>query len=410
MSAHTVPDHSQPVGRDRIESLDVLRGIAVLGIFMVNIQTFAMTPLGFANPTVEGDFAAQGQSMWVMVVTFFQLKFITIFSALFGAGIVLMAGEGAERSDLERKRVHMRRMVGLLVIGIIHAYGVWYGDILVPYALAGLVLFGARGWSVRRLIITGVALAALTNALVIGMMSAILLAPPDMYAEIVAESWAPQPEVVAEQVRLFQASYAVRWPEVAAMVAEFEIGQIIVFGPRVVGVMMVGMGLYKSGFFTARWPLTAYLGVALLAPIGAVASWWSARAAIAVQFDLIGVIPGQAVLYTFSLVQAFGYAAVVMVMCRVPWLALARAPFAAAGRMALTNYLACSLVGALVFYGPPGLGHIGALSRLEQVQFVGWTWVVILVASSMWLSVFRFGPCEWLWRTVTYQRPQALRR
>jgi len=418
MSAHTVPHQSQhpgqhlgrPGGRDRIESLDVLRGIAVLGIFMVNIQTFAMTPLGFANPTIEGDFTAQGQRLWVMVVTLFQLKFITIFSALFGAGIVLMAGEGSDRSDFERERLHWRRMMGLLVIGVIHAYGVWYGDILVPYALAGLVLFGARGWSVRRLIITGVALAALTNALVIGTMSAILLAPPDIYAEIVAESWAPPPEVVAEQVRLFQASYAARWPELAAMVAELEMGQVIVFGPRVVGVMMVGMGLYKSGFFTARWPLAAYLGVALLAPIGAVASWWSARDAIAVQFDLIGVIPGQAVLFTSSLVQAFGYAAIVMLACRVSWLALARAPFAAAGRMALTNYLACSLVGALVFYGPPGLGHIGALSRLEQVQFVGWTWLVILVASSMWLSVFRFGPCEWLWRTVTYQRPQALRR
>jgi len=203
--------------RDRIESLDVLRGIAVLGIFMVNIETFAMTPLGFANPTVEGDFGAQGQSVWMTVFTLFQMKFITIFSALFGAGILLMAGEG---DDPARGRLHVRRMLWLLLFGLIHAYGVWYGDILVPYALAGLVLVGARRWSVRRLVIVGLVLTSITGALMVGLPSLLALAPPDMYAEIVAESWAPPPEVVAEEVALFQASYLARWPEVAEMQAE----------------------------------------------------------------------------------------------------------------------------------------------------------------------------------------------
>jgi len=264
--------------RDRIESLDVLRGIAVLGIFMVNIETFAMTPLGFANPTVEGDFGAQGQSVWMTVFTLFQMKFITIFSALFGAGILLMAGEG---DDPARGRLHVRRMLWLLLFGLIHAYGVWYGDILVPYALAGLVLVGARRWSVRRLVIVGLVLTSITGALMVGLPSLLALAPPDMYAEIVAESWAPPPEVVAEEVALFQASYLARWPEVAGMVAQFEIGQVIAFGPRVVGVMMIGMGLFKSGFFTAQWSLPAYVGVALLAPIGGYGGWWAAQAHLA---------------------------------------------------------------------------------------------------------------------------------
>jgi len=170
------------------------------------------------------------------------------------------------------------------------------------------------------------------------------------------------------------------------------------------------MGLFKSGFFTAQWSLPAYVGVALLAPIGGYGGWWAAQAHLAVEFDLLGVIPGQAMLFVSSLIQALGYAAIVMLMCRAPWLALVRAPFAAAGKMALTNYLGCSLVGVLVFYGPPGLGHIGELTRLEQVQFVGWTWLVILIVSPIWLRFFRFGPFEWLWRTLTYGRAQPLRR
>src|SRR5262249_9468129 len=108
---------------ERAESLDVLRGVAVLGIFMVNVQAFAMTPYGYGNPTLEADFGPTGQAIWTMIIALFQMKFITIFSALFGAGIVLMSGDG---SDPERDLLHLRRMGWLLLIGVIHAFGFWY--------------------------------------------------------------------------------------------------------------------------------------------------------------------------------------------------------------------------------------------------------------------------------------------
>lgn len=390
----------------RIESLDALRGLAVLGILMVNVQTFAMTRYAMTNPALEADFGPEGQAVWRAIVIGFQLKFITIFSALFGAGIVLMAGEGEDR---DRERLHVRRMAWLLAIGMIHAYVVWYGDILVPYAVAGLVLTEARRWRARRLAIVGALLIAAAGLIYLGSIRALGFASEEAL-KAAAETWAPSPETLAAELELYRSSLFARWPETAAFAAEVQVNQIIGFGARIVGVMMVGMALQKKGFFAAEWPLAAYAGLALLAPLGAWGSAWSADLQIAAGFDMVEATPGYSVLFVASLVQALGYAAVVMLACRAPQLRILRAPFAAAGRMALTNYLACSLVGALVFYGPPGLAKIGQLSRTEQLGFVFAVWAGILAVSPLWLAVFRFGPVEWAWRSLTYRSRPALRR
>jgi uncharacterized protein len=117
---------------------------------------------------------------------------------------------------------------------------------------------------------------------------------------------------------------------------------------------------------------------------------------------------GQAAQYWASLPHAFGYAALVMALCKLPFLALLRAPFAAAGRMALSNYLACSIIGALLYYGPPGLGLIGKVNYTQMAVTVAVVWLAILVWSPLWLALFRFGPFEWLWRSLTYWRLQPL--
>jgi uncharacterized protein len=389
--------------RARIESLDVLRGVGVLGIFMVNVQAFAMTPFGYANPTLEADFGPQGAAVWVWVVTLFQMKFITIFSALFGAGIVLMAGEG---DDVDRSALHVRRVMWLLAIGALHAYALWYGDILVPYAVAGLLLAGVRGWSVGRLALVGVLLVIASAALIAAATSAAAFLPEADLAEFVAEAWAPPPEVVAAEQQLFRSPWPARFGHLAGIATEHELEQLVYYLPRFLGVMMLGMALLKSGFLTGGWRIASYLQLAALAPLGAVLSWRAAQMQIAADFDLIGVMPGQALLSAASLPQALGYAALVMLACRVAALAPLRAPFAAVGRMALTCYLGCSALGWFVFHGPPGLGRIGTLTRLDQVELVLWTWLGMLVLAPLWLRAFAFGPIEWVWRTLTYGRRQ----
>jgi uncharacterized protein len=389
--------------RARHESLDVLRGVAVLGIFMVNIQTFAMSPLGYANPTLEADFGPEGQAIWAMVVALFQVKFITLFSTMFGAGVLLMSGEG---QDPARTALHVRRMTWLLVIGLVHAYGFWYGDILVPYAVAGLLLTGARGWSVRRLLIWGLALCLLTSLMIFAANSAASLLPEDEYAALVAEAWAPPPDVVAERQELFRQAWSARFVALAGVATDHEVEQIVYYMPRFVGLMMIGMALVKTGFLIGRWPTARYALVAALAPLGAWGSWIVAQKQIAAGFDFAVVAPMHGLLQLVSLPQALGYAALVMLACKIPEIGWARAPFAAVGRMALTCYLACTALGWLVFYGPPGLGLIGRVTRLGQVEIVAWTWLVLLILAPLWLRFFAYGPCEWAWRSLTYGRPQ----
>ena len=388
----------------------MLRGVAVLGIYMVNVQAFAMTNHGYANPTLEADFGAAGRAVWLFVDTFFRMKFIVIFTALFGAGLVLTLGPDAAGGTTEKTARHGRRMAWLLVIGLIHAYGFWYGDILVPYAIAGLIVAGARDWPLRRLVVTGVGLVLLTSVMFLAAQLSVAGLPPDAYAEAVAGQWAPPPEAIGARQELFRAPWHERFIPLAGLAVEYEVGQLVFYMPRFLGVMMLGMALLRSGFFHGRWPVTHLLAAAALAPLGALASWLGARMQMAADFELVAMAWPQALMMLVAAPQALGYAAVVMLACRPAALAIVRAPFAAAGRMALSVYLGCTLASWLIFYGPPGLGRIGALSRSEQAETVFLVWLVALIAAPAWLAVFRFGPLEWAWRSLTYRRLQPMRR
>lgn len=397
-----VPDGPR---RSRIESLDLLRGIAVLGIFVVNVQAFAMTPFGYANPLAEADFGPEGRLVWTLIQTLFQHKFITIFCALFGVGILLQSGEG---EDPARDARHLRRMAWLFGIGVLHAYLLWYGDILLPYAVAGVLLIGVRAWSVRRLVLIGIALTLLSALLIASAtMSAASLSPED-YAEFIAEAWAPPPETIETQRDLFRLPWRERIPALAGLVTERELEQSVYFMPRFVGVMMLGMALAKSGFFAGSWSGRRLWVATALAPLGALASWGLVELEIAVDLDLVTIAPLQALATLVALPQAMGYAALVVLIAGAPRLALLRLPFRALGRMALTGYLLSSVVGVLLFYGPPGLGLIGELSRAEQLAAALWVCVALLAVATAWLWAFAFGPAEWAWRSLTYGRLQPL--
>ncbi len=399
--------------KDRFESLDVLRGVAVLGIFAVNVLAMGFPWTVLSNPTVFAQFHEAGGRFWHTVsATFFQFKFITLFSAMFGAGMVLMlGGERDETSASAETALHRRRMGWLFVIGMIHCHLIWYGDILVPYAIAGLIVVGARFWPVRRLIGVGALLITANFALFAMEDIGVRMMDPAERAELQAEIWSPPPQAIEEDLDLYRGNFIERLPGAAGQSLLAQSAQTFFLGARTVGLMMLGMAAYKSGFLTLGWPGRRYLalgGPAALA--GAAGSLWGARHNLLVDFDMARVFAGEAALYWASLLQAFGYAALVMAACTAPVLAKWRAPFAAAGRMALTNYLASSIIGVLIFYGPPGLGLIGTFSFPELALTVAAVWTFILAWSPLWLARFRFGPAEWLWRSLTYGEMQPMGR
>jgi len=392
MNAHTAP----VAVKDRFESLDVLRGIAVLGILMVNIQAFAMVFTAYQNPPSHMDFTGINQTAWFFQHVFFEMKFITLFSAMFGAGIILMTGDGPDSST----KVHYRRMLWLLAFGLVHAYALWFGDILFTYALAGMIVVLFRRMSAGKLVFWGLFWTTLTGLMLVGLMASFMFLPEGMGAEDVGMA------LPADQLAAQVAAYQAGWLESRGYNALGAImGQlfVVVFAGRIIGVMFLGMALFKSGFLLAKWSAGKYLISAVIGlGLGLPLVWFGAEHALASGFELGGFWVHTATNYAGSLLMAFGYASIVMLICKAPWLSLIRAPFRAAGRMAFTNYLTQTIAMVFIFVGPPGLGLYGTMERVDQVQLVIAVWVVQLIVSMLWLQVFRYGPFEWLWRALTY--------
>ena len=138
----------------------------MLGILLVNMQWFSMPNAAAVNPYALGQPALTDLRIWLAIELFAESKFITVFSLLFGAGVVLMAGR-LENRGVRPARVHYRRMTWLMVFGLVHAYVLWHGDILVLYAICGMLIYPLRRLSVRALVTLGVA------ALAVGMLSSL---------------------------------------------------------------------------------------------------------------------------------------------------------------------------------------------------------------------------------------------
>src|SRR5262249_9539826 len=152
----------------RIKSLDVLRGVGVLGMLAVHIQLFAFPSVARWNPTLYGDFTGLNWLIWVVTALLVDGKFITIFAMLLGVSIVMLASEAGDRGAAAW-RTHMRRMAVLLSLGLLHAYLIWFGDMLVPLALSGTVVFFARRFSPGRLLVLGVLAFATASVISLGL-------------------------------------------------------------------------------------------------------------------------------------------------------------------------------------------------------------------------------------------------
>ncbi len=388
---------------ERFSSIDTLRGVAVLGILMMNIQAFAMHANAYQYPLAHMDFTGANQTVWWIAFTFFEVKFITIFSTLFGAGIALMLGD--DRSQGTRQ--HYPRMLWLLAFGLVHAYIFWFGDILVAYALVGMVAVLLRGLPVAKLLFWGLFAIAINGLIFIGIFSTFNLIPGEI--DPVAMGMAPSAEDLQDTVALYQAGFIDRLPYNAGFAALGQVMGLIFFGARTFGLMLIGMALFKSGFLTARWSMPIYLLCAAIGlGVGLPIAGWAGNAAIADNFDLAHMWKHQGANYVASLFVSFGYASVVMLLSKISAFKLILYPFTAAGRMAFTNYLSQTLIMTYLFVGPPGLGWFGTLERVEQAQLVVTVWVGQLIFSVLWLSLFRFGPFEWLWRSLTYGRLQPI--
>ena len=401
---------------ERIEVMDVLRGVALLGILLMNIEAFVgpmMEALTGVNPRFSGADRWVDAAIYVLV----QGKFITLFSLLFGMGFAVML-ERAQARGASGTWLYARRLLVLLGIGLAHALLVWSGDVLVTYALLGFVLLlFFRRTPVSRLPKWAVALALLPLVLTWLMALAALLAQQDPQAS------AEMQKAMAEQGRqMVAAGDAQRMAYGSGTFAEataqraadtgMMIGFIVFFGPLVLGMFLFGSWFVRSGVMRdpgAHLPLFRRLlvsGFALGLPLMLWAAW--THPTMSFSDASVGTAAAQSAGQVANVLMCFGYFAAIVLLMQQPAWAQRLRWFAPAGRMALTNYLLQSVVCTVVFYGY-GLGHFERLPRVWQPLFVIAVFAAQVVFSRWWLSKFRYGPAEWLWRWLTYLQRPAMR-
>ena len=406
MSTHVL----QPV-TIRHTHLDILRGFALLGILLVNFEWF-IRPLQAIMLGTEPGLAPLDAGADALVTILGEGKFYPIFSILFGAGFALMAERAMARAA-PFWRVYFRRLLVLLGFGLVHSLLIWSGDILLIYAIAALVMIlFFRNTPERRLWKWALAFIFLPLVLMWAGTAALTVAKgePEVYAELVAGFEADEGRLREDLARAEAVHASGSFVDNIGQRIDdtlFKLTYFLFWATPIIGYFLIGRWLIVSGRLTQprehqlyfrRWRARG-LSVGLVCAV----------AAYVLMRDVNAMLPnlpaslGTTLATLAGLLMALGYlSAVTLSAERLRFLA-------PVGQMALTNYLAQSLVWTWVIYGH-GLGLWGELPRWSSIPLAFAFFGLQIVFSQWWMARYRFGPAEWLWRTLTYGQRQGMRR
>ena len=403
----------------RIVTLDVIRGIAVMGIFSVNVVAFAFIFPAYMNPSAAGGHHGIDLATWFANFVLIDGKMRGLFSILFGASTLLVI-ERAIAEGRSGASVHFRRMFVLALFGLAHFYFIWFGDILFLYAAIGMLAYLFVRKPPKSLLIWAAALFLLNAAMMAASCAYFRSAdaeahsadatPNEIRAWNKSVAWGRQSdEKTARDIAIHRGSAVDRAEHMLSERTFEPFGSLIFFGPETLALMLLGMAGYKSGYLTGDWSDRRYRSIAFWSlSIGAVASaaiaYTTWRSNFYLPLVFFNIVVAQ---LPFRIMMALGYAALIILMFReASWI---RDRFAAVGRAAFTNYLGTSIIAALIFYGD-GLGLYHRVSRFEAWLAVPLVWLLMLAWSKPWLDRFRYGPLEWAWRSLARWELQPMRK
>jgi uncharacterized protein len=403
----------------RVVTLDVLRGVAVMGILAINIVAFALPFDAYLNPRVFGLESDADLVSWAASFVLIEGKMRGLFSLLFGASMLLVI-ERAEAAGEPSDRVHFRRMGWLLLFGLVHYYFIWHGDILSLYAAIGMIAWFLHGSSPRALVRLAVVLILVQFLLfaALALPGTGLLADPQTPPVALQPAGQPAgqpaagpgtPSRVSEALALYRGSYSGIVHHQFTEGLDGPLVAILLNGAETLGYMLLGMAALKSGFITGSWSIPRYRQIAaggfalgiplsLLLALGLIREQFSNPAIMSLNLAATTLLRPIMVVATIALI---------ILATRRSGALTDR--IAAAGRAAFTNYLGTSILMTGLFYGH-GLGLFGKLSRTELWLVVLPACVLMLLWSKPWLERYRYGPFEWLWRSLARGRPQAMRK
>lgn len=379
----------------RVALLDVLRGFALLGILLVNMESFAV-PIDEGWDAARFSSTADEVARWV-IVAFAAGKFYTLFSLLFGYGLALQLQRATGRGDDAHAR-YVRRLVGLIVLGVLHAVFLYFGDILIAYGLLGFVLILLRDRPDR---------------VVLNWAIGVWLAGLAMVALLAAASAAAGDSDLGRDISAVQAAYADGgfWEVVSQRLEDLAVAIpsiVVLQAPTAFAMFALGMVLGRHRLLSRAHEFRPRLlrALAILAPVGVIGG------AIAASLDPLGDggLSGLGLVLLFATAPAltFAYVAAIALIpervLRAPAAWILRAP----GRMSLTVYLLESVVATFIFTSL-GLGLFGDVGPAEGLGLAVLIWLGLALFSMLWLGVFRFGPFEWLLRSFSYLHLQPMR-
>ena len=368
----------------RHDSLDALRGFAVLLMFAVNIQLFAFVWIAADIPGLQSDFQGWGnRAVWLVTQGLVSQSGTALFITLFGAALVLNV-----RAARQNPTRQWPRLSWLLLLGLLHAYLFWYGDILVPLALVAMIVVAANGMTLRSLWGLGLGLIGFTGLMLLAGSAIGALIGDGITA---AGAMGFNPEAIAGIETLYRTGFVARLGYNMSIALQSEMMQIVFMSGRMAGCLLLGMAALRSGFLTGQWSVRHY-------------GW---IAAMASGFSPAAVLQNRVAQYFGSLALALGYAAGFMLAAKLDRARAARSALAAVGRMPISNYFAQTLLMTLLFVGFPGLGQFGQIDRTGLALILVSVWVAQVFGSIFWLQRYRYGPVEWVWRSLTAGRPQA---
>ncbi len=431
---------SQPLLRPlapeaRIAAPDILRGFAVLGVLLINVELFGLPLQAFSqDPRVAGGAGDLNVMVWAAGRLLCHGPPLALAAMLFGAGLMLLAERAtspAARAQLAD--LHHRRLVWLLLFGLAHAYlALALGDRLFAFAIAGLVLYPFRKLSPRALVLIGLLVLAVRvvdptwtyveetrQKAEASSAAAAAAAGEDLTAEqkeaqatwsATLERRKPDAEAIEQDIATYRSGYLAILKKTDSLVPHFQALTLYEQGFwEVAGMMFLGMGLFRLGVLTGRRSARFYLhlaGVGLA--VGLAVNGPLICQVIAHDFDLLWRDWAAAYYPLGLLATSLGHLGVVMLLAKARRLRRPLEPVAAVGRMALSNYVGQTVLAVLVFDGF-GLGLFAVLERFQLIYLVLGIWTLQLIASPLWLRRFRFGPGEWLWRSLAYWQRQPMR-
>jgi len=382
----------------RIYTLDVIRGVAVMGILAMNIVGFALPEAAQFDPRSIGMDSLADRLSWLVDFLFLEGRMRGLFSFLFGASMLLVI-ERADAGGQDSARIHFARMVWLLLFGLLHFYLIWWGDILAVYAMVGMIAWFFAYRSTTGLLQWGILLVFAQAAIEV----------QGLFADHLFEEPAYPSSPLAGSIDLYRGGFL----EIAAFRIREQLFYpflgLFTYGWETLGYMLLGMAALKSGILDGKCPRDLYVRIAAFGlgiglPVYALLAW----AQLSANFSEASIRTwNTAATVPVRPIMILGYAALIILLCRQ------HGPFteriAAAGRAAFTNYLGTSLAMTFLFYGW-GLGWFGTMNRAALWLVVLPMWALMLLWSKPWLDRFRYGPFEWLWRSLARWEVQPMRK